>query len=189
MSPKTSTAEAGTAGNRRLTVTVEPENATNKNVTYKITPTAEGLSVSDSGLITWTEETPANVYVTEVKTEDGNHTATHSLTLTEPEQVPEEPDPNDETEVVPESIEISPKEHTFIDIWEPGTTKYFNVTILPVDADQTFTVESSDETVLRASISGTQAVGIAMNSGTATLTVKTVNGLTDTATIIVPEQG
>jgi len=86
VSPQTSTAEAGTAGTRQLTVTVEPENATNKNVTYSITPDAEGLSVSQSGLITWTEETPANVYVTEVKTEDGEHTATHSLTLTEPEE-------------------------------------------------------------------------------------------------------
>lgn len=75
---------------------MEPENATNKNVTYEITPTAQGLSVSDSGVVTWTEETPANVYVTEVKTEDGGHTATHSLTLTEPEPEPEEPtDPED----------------------------------------------------------------------------------------------
>lgn len=168
---------------------MEPENATNKNVTYEITPTAQGLSVSDSGVVTWAEETPANVYVTEIKTEDGNHTATHSLTLTDPEQDPEEPDPANETEVVPESIEISPKEHTFIDIWEPGTSKRFNVTILPADADQTFTVETSDETVLRASKDGTQAVGTAMTSGTATLSVKTINGLTDTATINVPEQG
>lgn len=94
VSPQTSTAEAGTAGSRQLTVTIEPENATNKNVTYNITPSATGLSVSDTGRIEWTEETPANVYVTEVKTEDGGHTATHSLTLTEPE--PEEPtDPED----------------------------------------------------------------------------------------------
>jgi len=88
ISPQTSTAEAGTAGSRQLTVTIEPENATNKNVTYNITPSATGLSVSDTGRIEWTEDTPANVYVTEVKTEDGGHTATHSLTLTEPE--PEE---------------------------------------------------------------------------------------------------
>lgn len=86
ISPQTSTAEAGKAGSRQLTVTVEPENATNKNVTFTITPSATGLSVSDTGLITWTEDTPANVYVTEVKTEDGGYTATHSLTLTEPEE-------------------------------------------------------------------------------------------------------
>ena len=89
VSPQTSTAEAGTAGNRQITATVEPDNATNKNVTYNITPSATGLTVSDTGRIDWTAETPAGVYVTEVTTEDGNHTANHSLTLTEPE--PEEP--------------------------------------------------------------------------------------------------
>lgn len=95
------------------------------------------------------------------------------------------PDPRTD---IPESIEISPKEHTFIDVWEPGTSKYFNVTILPEDADQEFTVESSDESVIRASIDGTQAVGMAMTSGIAELTVETVNGLTATAEITVPEQ-
>ncbi len=34
-SPKTSTADAGTAGSRQITATVLPENATNKKVTYK----------------------------------------------------------------------------------------------------------------------------------------------------------
>ena len=88
----------------------------------------------------------------------------------------------------PESIEVSPKSHTFIDIWEPGTYKRFNVTILPDDADQTFTVESSDESVIRAIIDGTQAVGMAMEAGEATLTIETVNGLTATVEITVPEQ-
>lgn len=89
VTPQTSTAEAGTAGFRQLTVTIEPEDATNKNVTFNIVPSATGLAVSETGRIEWTEETPAGVYVTEVKTEDGDHTATHSLTLTESE--PDEP--------------------------------------------------------------------------------------------------
>ena len=51
-SPKTSTADAGTAGSRQITATVLPENATNKKVTYKITPETEGLAVSETGNIT-----------------------------------------------------------------------------------------------------------------------------------------
>ncbi len=191
LSPKNSNAEAGTAGTRQLTATVAPSNATNKKVSYAIAPTTEGLSVNANGLIAWNADVPAGTYTTTVTTVDGNKTDTHVLTLTEPEPdpEPEDPEPATEDETVPESIEISPKEHTFIDIWEPGTTKLFNVTILPVDADQSYTVESSDESVIRASIEGMQAVGKAMKSGTATLTAKTSNGLTDTATINVPDQG
>lgn len=85
VSPMTSSAEAGAAGNRQLTVAIEPENATNKNVTYSIEPSAEGLSVSDSGLIEWTENTPPGVYTTIITTEDGGYTATHTLTLNEPD--------------------------------------------------------------------------------------------------------
>lgn len=85
VSPMTSSAESGTSGNRQLTVAIEPENATNKNVTYSIEPSAEGLSVSDSGLIEWTEYTPPGVYTTTITTEDGGFTATHTLTLNEPE--------------------------------------------------------------------------------------------------------
>ncbi|MGG4180797.1 putative Ig domain-containing protein [Virgibacillus pantothenticus] len=90
LSPKTSNAEAGTAGNRQLTATVTPEKATNKNVAYSIAPTTKGLSVSNAGLITWTEETPAGKYTTTVVTKDGNKKDTHELTLTEP--VPEPPE-------------------------------------------------------------------------------------------------
>lgn len=94
VSPQTSTAEAGTEGFRQLTVTIQPENATNQNVTFTITPEATGLTVNQNGRIEWTEETPAGEYVTEIRTEDGGHTATHSLTLTEPEppEDPEEPE-------------------------------------------------------------------------------------------------
>ncbi|WP_138090849.1 putative Ig domain-containing protein [Halalkalibacterium halodurans] len=90
LSPKTSTAEAGTAGSRQLTATIEPTNATNKGVTYSISPTT-GLTVSNSGLIEWTEDVPAGQYTTTVTTDDGGKTDTHTLTLTEPP----EPDPED----------------------------------------------------------------------------------------------
>ena len=95
LSPKTSNAEAGTAGNRQLNATVSPSNATNKSVSYAISPDADGLAVSGSGNITWTESTPAGEYTTTVTTDDGEYTDTHVLTLTEPEPEPE-PDPEPE---------------------------------------------------------------------------------------------
>ncbi|WP_279282300.1 putative Ig domain-containing protein [Enterococcus gallinarum] len=84
VSPKTSSAVAGTAGNRQLTATVAPQNATNKTVTYSIAPTTAGLEVSSSGNITWSENVPAGEYTTTIKTKDGSFTDTHVLTLTEP---------------------------------------------------------------------------------------------------------
>src|SRR5690625_2359674 len=97
ISPQTSSAEAGTALNRQLSATVSPADATNSGVSYSIAPNTSGLSVSASGLIEWTADVPAGTYTTTVTTDDGGHTDTHVLTLTEPE--PEEPeDPEDPTD-------------------------------------------------------------------------------------------
>jgi uncharacterized protein YjdB len=96
LSPKTSNAESGTEGTRQLTATVAPSNATNKSVSYAIAPSATGLSVNNSGLISWSADTPAGEYTTTVTTDDGSHTDTHVLTLTEPE--PDEPDPEEPTD-------------------------------------------------------------------------------------------
>ncbi|GGP16239.1 phage tail protein [Oceanobacillus neutriphilus] len=95
LSPKTSNAEAGAAGNRQLNATVSPSNATNKAVSYAISPDADGLAVSGAGNITWTESTPAGIYTTTVTTADGDYTDSHVLTLTEPEPEPEEPGDGD----------------------------------------------------------------------------------------------
>lgn len=85
VTPQTSSAEAGEAGNRQLTADVSPADATNKGVSYAIAPSAEGLAVNGSGNITWTADTPSGEYTTTVTTDDGGQTATHVLTLTEPE--------------------------------------------------------------------------------------------------------
>lgn len=98
LSPKTSSAEAGEAGTRQLTATVEPTNATNKSVSYAITPSATGLSVNNSGLISWSADTPAGEYTTTVTTDDGDYTDTHVLTLTEPEPEPDPEEPPEEGE-------------------------------------------------------------------------------------------
>ena len=90
LSPKTSTAEAGDSGSRQLNATVIPEDATNKDVSYEIAPEVEGISVNNSGLIEWTDNTAAGEYTTTVTTIDGSFTDTHVLTLTETD--PEEGD-------------------------------------------------------------------------------------------------
>lgn len=97
MSPRTSSAKSGESGKRQLTATVEPENATNKDVLYEIEPATDGLTVNTSGLIEWTADVPAGAYTTTAITDDGNHTDTHTLTLTEPEE-PEEPTDPEEGE-------------------------------------------------------------------------------------------
>ncbi|MFS0963098.1 hypothetical protein [Enterococcus durans] len=51
---------------------------------YSIAPVTSGLTVSSSGNITLTDTVPAGKYTTTIKTEDGSHTDTHVLTLTEP---------------------------------------------------------------------------------------------------------
>lgn len=98
LAPQTSSAETGEAGNRQLTVTIEPSDATNQTVTYSINPSADGLSVSEDGAIAWTESTPAGGYTTTVTTDNGGHTDTHVLTLTEPESEPDPEEPEDPEE-------------------------------------------------------------------------------------------
>jgi hypothetical protein len=55
-------------------------------VTYSIAPTTDGLAVSSSGNITWTETVPVGEYTTTIQTVDGSFTDTHVLTLTEPQE-------------------------------------------------------------------------------------------------------
>ena len=82
VTPKTSTAVAGTLGTRQLTVKVLPEDMEDKSVTYKIEPDTQGLSVTSTGLISWTAEVPEGVYTTTVTTNHGTLTDTNVLTLT-----------------------------------------------------------------------------------------------------------
>lgn len=90
LSPKTSTADAGTTDERQLSADVSPGNATTKNVTYSIDE-QDGLTVSNGGKIEWTDEVPAGKYTTTVTTDDGDYTDTHVLSLEETE----EPDPEE----------------------------------------------------------------------------------------------
>src|SRR5699024_4888862 len=98
LSPKNMTGEAGKAANRQLTATVAPSDATNKKVTYSISPEADGISVDGSDVLKWTADVNAGEYEVTVTTDDGNETATSTLVLSEPEPEPEEPDPEEPEE-------------------------------------------------------------------------------------------
>lgn len=79
--PATSTGNSGESGSRQLTAIIEPPNADNTNTTYSISPVVEGLTISETGEITWSEDTPDGEYITTVTTDDGGFTATHTLTI------------------------------------------------------------------------------------------------------------
>lgn len=95
LTPNNMTGEEGTAANRQLTAKVLPENATNKNVTYKVDE-AEGLTVNASGVLAWTAATPAGDYTVTATTADGGKTDTSTLKIN-PKPEPE-PDPDPEPE-------------------------------------------------------------------------------------------
>lgn len=79
VSPQTSTVDEGEGGSRNLNVTIEPSNATNQD--YSI---SSDLDV-DGDTISWDEELEAGEYVTTITSDDGGHTATHTLTIEEVE--------------------------------------------------------------------------------------------------------
>lgn len=85
VAPKTNNLEVG--GTRQLNATIEPTNATNKAVTYE-SDDETIAKVNASGLITAIGEGTATITV---KTDDGNHTDTATVNVTEaPEPDPEE---------------------------------------------------------------------------------------------------
>lgn len=94
LTPKTMTGEVGKRETRQLTATVAPENATNKAVTYSVTPNTEGITVDASGVLSWTEVVNVGEYTVTVKTTDGNKTATSTINLSAPE-IPDPIDPEE----------------------------------------------------------------------------------------------
>ena len=74
-----------------LTPTIEPGNASNKNVTWSITSGSDYASVSEEGVVTGLA---AGEAVIQVETEDGKRTASCTVTVTE--GLPDFTDPNHE---------------------------------------------------------------------------------------------
>lgn len=84
VAPKNATGTSLEAGSKQFTATVAPSDATVKDVTFTIAPTKEGVTITNKGLVSWTEATGlAGEYTITAKTKDGNKTDTGKLTLTD----------------------------------------------------------------------------------------------------------
>lgn len=80
LAPRTNNLEVDAT--RQLNATVEPQNATNKSVTYE-SDDDEVATVNSSGLVTAISEGNATITV---ETDDGSHTDTATVNVTEPEE-------------------------------------------------------------------------------------------------------
>ena len=147
-----------------LAVKYNPENATNKKVTWVVTEGAASLSVDTNGKITATNV--AGTAKVKATSEDGGHTAECTITVTA-EDVPVE------------SIAVSP---AVVNLTVDATQK-LSVSVKPRTA--------TNKTATWAVTSGTDVVSVdgsglvrALKEGTATVTA-TVGGKTATCTVTV----
>lgn len=143
--------EMGTSA--KLTATVTPDNATNKNVTW--TSSAESIATVDAeGNVTGVKEGNAVITVT---TEDGGKTASCNVTVT-PELVH------------PKSVKL---DKTELEIYVGGSEK-LTATITPEDVDNNSVTWSSSATDI-ATV-GADGTVTGVKEGTAVITVTTVDG-------------
>lgn len=153
LAPVNMTDVAGTASNRQLTPTIAPENATNKNVTYAVSPTTAGLTVNASGVLAWTDAVPAGTYTVTVTTADGSKTDSSTLVLSEPEI------PVDTVTVSPKSVQL-----------EVGGTQQLTSEILPANATNKVVNYSTDDEAIATVDKDGLVTAVAV--GTATITVE-----------------
>lgn len=162
----TETLELFTGNTATLTATVEPDNATKKNVTWS--SNAPGVATVDSsGKVTAVAPGTATITVT---TEDGNKTATCAVTVT--------------AATVPVTgVTLSQTQASLYYNRTPNTLT-LTATVAPDNAtNKTVTWASSDSTVATV---GQNGVVAAVAPGTATITVTTVDGsFTATCTVTV----
>ncbi|MCI8384721.1 MAG: hypothetical protein HFJ33_07730 [Clostridia bacterium] len=139
-----------------LVATVQPTNATNKNVIW--TSSNEQVATVENGVIT--AKAKGNTTIT-VTTEDGNHTATCQITVEKKEEPP--------ITVNVTEVKLN-KTTTSIKV---GETETLVASVLPANAtNKNVTWTSSNERV--ATVTGGVVTGIA--EGTTTITVRTENG-------------
>ena len=140
-------------GSETLVATILPENATNKNVTWKSSDESVA-TVDASGKVTGVKAGEATITVT---TEDGGKTATCKVTVS-----------NKEVNVT--SIALNKSTLTL----KVGASETLTATIAPANASNTnVTWKSSNATIATVDASG-KVTGVA--KGTATITVTTVDG-------------
>ena len=143
-----------TGQSETLTATVQPENADNQNISWSSSNEAV-VSVNSSGLVTALSEGEATVTVT---TEDGDKTATCTVTVNEPA------DP-----VAATGVEVTP---TTLSV-EAGKTAMLTATVLPADATNKNIIWSTADAAI-ATVSNGTVKGIA--EGETTITAKTADG-------------
>ena len=161
----------------QLTATIEPSNATNKNVTWASSDTSVA-TVDANGLVTAVANGTATITVT---TEEGGLTATATITVKISSGGGDTPTPNPSEEKKPTSISLNKTKDT---LTSKGSTSQLIATVKPDDAaNKNVTWKSSDTSVATVDANG---LVTAVANGTATITVTTVEGgLTATATITV----
>jgi uncharacterized protein YjdB len=148
----------------QLNAVVEPENATNKGVTWSTSDEAV-VTVSETGLVTAVSEGEATITVT---TEDGSFTDSITVTVEKPSAVPVT------------GVSISEGDQTL----EEGETVQLNAVVEPENAtNKGVTWSTSDEAVVTVSETG---LVTAVSEGEATITVTTEDGsFTDSITVTV----
>jgi uncharacterized protein YjdB len=136
-----------------LTATVYPENATNKSVTWSSNKTSVA-TVSSDGYVTAIKPGKATIKVT---TFDGGYTAKCTVTVTE-------------KGYPVTGVSLNRTSMTLME----GDSEYLTATVYPEDAtDKSVTWSSSDNSVATVSSDGHV---VAIKSGTATITVTTIDG-------------
>ncbi|MBE6925359.1 MAG: hypothetical protein E7461_00805 [Ruminococcaceae bacterium] len=148
----------------QLTVTVTPENATDKTVIYTSGDVAVA-TVSETGLVTAVSAGTATITATV-----GDKTDTVEITVAEPAS----------SDVSVESVEVSAQ----VSKLNPEQTTQLTVNVLPANATNKAVSFTSDNVAV-ATVSETGLV-TAVGAGTATITVTTQDGAkTDTVVITV----
>ena len=131
-----------------MTATVEPNNATNKNVSWSSSD-PEVATVAD-GVVTPVKAGAATITVT---TEDGEYSATCKVTVIQPAT----------------GITLDKQKVTLVG----AATEQLKATVVPAEADQTVVWKSSNESV--ATVDQTGKV-TSVSKGTATITASTEDG-------------
>ncbi len=158
----------------KITVTVTPDNASDKDVTYESSDESV-VKIDENGNITAVGEGEATITITSKNDPTKKDTVKITVTKSEEPSEPEEPTVPDYTIEVPDGLSIF-----------KGETKPIGIVITPDDGSIVPTYKSSDESVVRVDAEGNiTGVGV----GAAIITVDFGNGdvrLIPVAVLTVP---